>query len=57
MVEFADANDPKEGLIVDRKKLHNAIEQEFKDYKGVLLGGADPIKRDNFIAKMNYIAP
>lgn len=57
MIGFADPADHGRGLIVDRKKLHAALLQEIEEYKQVLLNGTDQGKRNNFIKKMNFIAP
>jgi hypothetical protein len=57
MVAFADGADHSQGLIVDRDKLHDALVAEIEAYKTLLLGGTDQQKRQNFIKKMDFIAP
>jgi len=57
MVAFADNADHSQGLIVDRDKLHDALVAEIDAYKTLLLAGADQQKRQNFIKKMDFIAP
>lgn len=57
MVAFADNSDHSQGLIVDRDKLHDALVSEIEDYKKRLLEGTDPQQRQNFVKKMNFIAP
>jgi hypothetical protein len=56
MVQFADANDPDQGLIIDRDKLHDALIAEIDAYKSLLIAGTDQVKRDHFITKMNFVA-
>ncbi|MEX2476893.1 MAG: hypothetical protein WD357_00550, partial [Gracilimonas sp.] len=43
-----------EGLIIDRVKFHNALEEEINLYKNKLLND-DVILKQNFITKMNLI--
>lgn len=57
MVAFADNADHLQGLVVDRDRLHDALVAEIEAYKGLLLKGTDQQKRQNFITKMDFIAP
>ena len=57
MVEEVNPKEISDGLIVDREKFHEALENEIDDYKQKLISGAPEHKklRDNFIKKMNFI--
>jgi hypothetical protein len=57
MIELAIPDNPRQGLIVDRKKFHSALKQEFTEYIAKLKRGseADINLRHNFKAKMGLI--
>jgi hypothetical protein len=58
MVQLVDSADINIGLIIDRKRFHDAIKLEILDYIKKLKDPAIPkdhILRDNFIKKMEYI--
>jgi hypothetical protein len=56
LVDFANQADAKDGLIVDRNKLHDALLTEIASYESLLKSGADSRKQANFITKMDFIA-
>ncbi len=58
MVQPANPNRLKDGLIIDRIIFHNALLNEIERYSGILKSPSnqDEINlRDNFKTKMNYI--
>lgn len=56
MIQSVD-NDVSAGLIVDRSKFHEALENEISSYKDKLrIGGEDNSSlRKNFVIKMNFV--
>lgn len=55
LMELVDPEDPKEGLVIDRVQLHDAICAEMNDYVERLRDGNDPHLRHNFLRKMAFI--
>jgi hypothetical protein len=57
MIQPVDNDDVSLGLIVDRTKFHEALENEIADYrKKLIVGGEENAElRDNFVKKMNII--
>ena len=59
MVQLVNSGDPKQGLIIDRKKIHQALCNEIDDYKIRLKTPQMPKDQDlrnKFVNKMSFIA-
>ena len=58
MIQLVDSADINKGLIVDRKRFHDALKLEIKDYIRKLrnpTSSEDRTLRHNFVKKMEFI--